>query len=390
MSLKSQAEDPINNKTFKTIIFLFLTISLSIPLFIGMQKGYANLAYKTKLEEKLSQDKILTFFINGFDEQNLNLSVFIFLQPIQRKCGMFFINPISTFEDKKIETMGKEALPFMIPKIEAITGLKINFYINMNDLTITEVIDLFEGLPFYLDTFSAYPSDNYKRNSGLYTFSGEELNDYTNFIKRDDPLSYVNRINTQESLALSFYDRIKEKTEIRKEWFEVLNKKMDTNLNGQDLYSLYSYIKNNHIIFSVSEMPGELILDSDKKILKLLIHDENANFGFSKLAAYLSSGDYNIGDLARTEVLNSTEKNGLAKSVKSILNENSIKVLSVGNGWNTKENKTIIIDRSGSSEYSYKIARLLGIKNVHHLINKEIGLDTTVLLGEDFEIKPGK
>jgi hypothetical protein len=133
-----------------------------------------------------------------------------------------------------------------------------------------------------------------------------------------------------------------------------------------------------------------LILDSDKKILKLLIHDENANFGFSKLAAYLSSGDYNIGDLARTEVLNSTEKNGLAKSVKSILNENSIKVLSVGNGWNTKENKTIIIDRSGSSEYSYKIARLLGIKNVHHLINKEIGLDTTVLLGEDFEIKPGK
>ena len=94
MSLKSQAEDPINNKTFKTIIFLFLTISLSIPLFIGMQKGYAKLAYKTKLEEKLSQDKILTFFINGFDEQNLNLSVFIFLQPIQRKCGMFFINPI--------------------------------------------------------------------------------------------------------------------------------------------------------------------------------------------------------------------------------------------------------------------------------------------------------
>ena len=129
MSQKSQAEEPINNKTFKTTIFLFLTISLCIPLIIGMQKGYAKLAYKTKLEEKLSQDKILTFFINGFDEQNLNLSVFIFLQPIQKKCGMFFINPVSTFEDKKIETMGKEALPFMIPKIEAITGLKINFYI---------------------------------------------------------------------------------------------------------------------------------------------------------------------------------------------------------------------------------------------------------------------
>ena len=124
--------------------------------------------------------------------------------------------------------------------------------------------------------------------------------------------------------------------------------------------------------------------------MKLIIHEENANFGFSKVASYLSSGDYNIGDLARTEVLNSTETNGLAKSVKSILNENSIKVLSVGNGWNSSENKSIIIDRSGSTEYSYKIAKLLGIKSVYHLINKDFGLDTTVILGEDFEIKPGK
>jgi len=388
MSQKSQAEDPINSKTIKTLILAVISILVFFLFLLGSQKALFKITHKTKLEEKLSQDKILTFFINGYNDESLNLSVFVFLQPVQKKCGLFFINPISTFDDKTVESMKGDALLYMIPKIEGITGLKVNFYINIHDKNISEIIDLFDGLPFYLDSYTVNSSDKYKRKTGSFIFSGEEVLDFNNIIAKDDPMTYVNRVNHQESMSLSFYDRIKEKQDIRKEWFEVISKKFDSNINGQDLYQLYTYIKNNNIAFSVSEMPGELIVDSSS--IKLVIHDENANFGFSKLASYLSSGDYNIGDLARTEVLNSTETNGLAKSVKSILNENSIKVLSVGNGWNMKENKSLIIDRSGSTEYSYRIAKLLGIKNIYHLINKDFGLDTTVILGEDFEIKPGK
>jgi polyisoprenyl-teichoic acid--peptidoglycan teichoic acid transferase len=388
MSRKSQAEDPINSKTIKTLIISLFTLIIVSLVFMSSQKALFKFTHKTKLEEKLSQDKILTFFINGYNDKTLNFSVFIFLQPVQKKCGLFFINPIATFDDKTIEIMKGYALLYMIPKIESITGLKINFYINLNDQSISDIVDLFDGLPFYLDSYSNISSEKYKRNTGGYILSGEELLDFNEIIVRDDPMAYVNRLNHQESIGLSFYDRIKEKQDLRKEWFEVIGKKLDTNLNGQDLYYLYTYIKNNNIAFSISEMPGELVAEPNN--IKLIIHEENANFGFSKLAAYLSSGDYNIGDLARTEVLNSTETNGLAKSVKSILNENSIKVLSVGNGWNSRENKSLIIDRSGSTEYSYRIAKLLGIKTVYHLINKDFGLDTTVILGEDFEIKPGK
>ncbi len=388
MSQKSQAEDPINSKTTKTILLSLLTLVIGTLVYMSSQKALLKFTHKTKLEEKLSQDKILTFFINGFNDEALNFSVFLFLQPVQKKCGLFFINPIATFDDKTIESMKGDALLYMIPKIESITGLKINFYINLNDQSISDIIDLFDGLPFYLDNYSNISSDKYKRSTGAYIFSGEELLNFNEILVKDDPMSYINRLNHQESISLSLYDRIKEKQDLRKEWFEVIGKKLDTNLNDQDLYQLYNYIKNNNIAFSISEMPGELVVEPNN--IKLIIHEENANFGFSKLAAYLSSGDYNIGDLARTEVLNSTDTNGLAKSVKSILNENSIKVLSVGNGWNSRENKSIIIDRSGSTEYSYKIAKLLGINSVYHLINKDFGLDTTVILGEDFEIKPGK
>lgn len=361
-----------------------------LALGVGLQKTYTKFYYKTKLEEKLSQDKILTFLIHTYDDEVLFSSVFVFLQPSQKKCGLFFINPISTFENKTIETMGKDALPFLIPKVESITGLKVNYYLNLKKDTVIELIDLLDGLPFFLDIYSLVPSEKYGRTPNIYTFSGEELNDLTNFVSHEDPLTYVTRLNMQESLALSFYDRILEKSEIRKEWVEFISKKIDSNLSGVDLYSLFQYVKNNHLVFSLAELPGELIHEEEKKILKLNIHTENASFGFSRLASYLSSGDYKIGELSRTEVLNSTETNGLAKSVKSIMNENGIKVLTVGNGWNARESKSVIIDRSGNTEYSYRISKLLNIKNVHHLINKEFGLDTTVLLGEDFEIKSGK
>ena len=376
--------------SFKAIFGLFLSIILLSVMIVGVQKVYGKFVYRTKLEEKLSQDKILTFLINVYNEEEVSVSVFVFLQPLQKKCGLFFINPISTFDDKKIETMGKDALLYLLPKIESITSLKVNFYLNLKRETVSEIVDLFDGLPFYLDSYSILPSDKYRRITGNFLLSGEETLDITDIVRQDDPLTYINRLNLQESLALSFYDRMKSKQDIRKEWLDQINKKIDSNLDGTDFNSIYNYIKNNNIIFSVAELPGELVHDEDKKILKLIIHEENASFGFSKLAAYLSSGDYNIGDLARTEVLNSTETNGLAKSVKSIINESGIKVLTVGNGWNAKEKKSIIIDRSGSTEYSYKISKILGIKNVHHLINKETGLDTTILLGEDFEIKSGK
>ena len=88
--------------------------------------------------------------------------------------------------------------------------------------------------------------------------------------------------------------------------------------------------------------------------------------------------------------MNGTEINGLAKRVKSALNEKRIKVLSTDNAWSLDHENTVIIDRSGNPEYAYKIAEVLGTKNIKHIIDKEVGLDTTILLGEDFEIKPGK
>ncbi|MCB1142229.1 MAG: LCP family protein [Leptospiraceae bacterium] len=343
---------------------------------------------KTDLREKLNDNKVITFLINGINKQEkLVFSVFLFLQPEQKLCGMYFINPLSFFEKETIENLGPKASPTMIQPLEKITGLNINYTLTLQDTHLAQIIDLMDGLPFYLDKYSLPAESNFKRSMGPAVMSGEEVLDLISIIDPLDPLSYITRLNFQQSIFLSLIDRLNEKKELKSEWIKLLSLKTSSNLSPEEFISLFDYLIGNHLIFSIAELPGQLLIDEETKLSRLKIFEGSANEGFSRLVSYLSSGDYNIGDLARTEVLNSTETNGLAKSVKTILNENGIKVLSVGNGWNVNEAESVIIDRSGNTEYAYKIAKILGIKKVYHLINKEVGLDITVLLGEDFDFK---
>jgi hypothetical protein len=166
----------------------------------------------------------------------------------------------------------------------------------------------------------------------------------------------------------------------------------ETDLIAEEFISIFSYLQENRLILYVSEMPAEpiTVLDGKVKKVQLKVKEEVASIAYSKFESDLKSEDFADGEFARTEILNGTEINGLAKQVKSLLNEKRIKVLATDNAWTLNQANTIIIDRSGNPEYSYKIAEILGIKNIKHIIDKEVGLDTTIILGEDFEIKPGK
>jgi hypothetical protein len=220
---------------------------------------------------------------------------------------------------------------------------------------------------------------------------GEEALDLMVKVKKDNPESYLKRLSAQQSLLLNLYDRLRENThEYKKELVFLISKLIESELTGPEYYSLLTYLLKEPLIFAISEIPGQLEQDTKTKTSKLIVKDDIANLAFTKLASFLSSGDYMIGELARIEVLNNTEINGLAKGAKSLLNEKSFKVLTTSNGWTSLEKQSIVLDRSGNTEYSYKVAKILGIKTVRHNINNELGLDTTIILGEDFETKNGK
>ncbi|MCE9499900.1 MAG: LytR C-terminal domain-containing protein, partial [Leptospira sp.] len=250
-------------------------------------------------------------------------------------------------------------------------------------------IDILGGIPVYLDNNSVISSEKFSRKYGENSMSGEEVADYLKIADKNTPKEYVERLGRQESVLLTFYDNLPSvKQAIRKEWLSFLFGLIETNLAAEELYTLYDYVTSNHFIFSISELPGEPAEHPKSKKKFLQIKEDTAKTAFSRFEKNITSDYFLDGETARVEVLNGTDVTGLAKRVKSILNDKRFKVLSTDNGWLNNQKNTIVIDRSGNAEYSYRIAEALGSKKIRHNIKKESGLDATVLVGEDFEINP--
>jgi hypothetical protein len=368
-------------------VFTFL---ISIGALVGRRQFN-----RTKIDKKLTMSHSISFLLCGFaDNKDLRLGLFVTLYPKERKVALFFINPLIIFEEEKIEKAGINTVNLLTKELEKITNHKIDYRFSISENNFFRIIDILGGLPVYFDPgLIRKNSDNYQRQVGEYNLSGEEISDFLKLRNPENPTDYLERLYSQETVVLILYDKIKKvQKNIKKEWLQLFASFFDTDLLPEEFVSIFQYIQEGHLILYISEMPAEpiTIIDGKVKRIQLKVKEEVASIAYSKFESDLRSEDFADGEFARTEILNGTEVNGLAKRVKSLLNEKRIKVLSTDNGWILNQENTIIIDRSGNPEYAYKIADILGTKNIKHIIDKEVGLDTTIILGEDFEIKPGK
>ncbi|MBK8397558.1 MAG: LCP family protein [Leptospiraceae bacterium] len=349
---------------------------------------------RTKIDKKLVKPNPITFLLCGFSEnKDMSLALYATLFPTERKLALFFINPFISFDEERLEKM-PDPMQTLTKELESITDHKVDYKLSITESNFLKIIDILGGLPIFFDPgLIRKNSDNYERNIGEYLLSGEEIRDFLRLKNPDNPSEYLERLWSQETVALILYDRIVQmQKEMKKQWLLLFANFFTTDLLPEEFVSIFNYIQEGHIVIYISEMPAEPITTTDGKTkrLQLKVKEEVASIAYSKFISDLRSEDFADGEFARIEILNGTEINGLAKRVKSALNEKRIKVLSTDNGWALNQETTVIIDRSGNPEYAYKVAEVLGTKNIKHIIDKEVGLDTTILLGEDFEIKPGK
>ncbi len=369
-----------------------ILITVIVLLLAGLYNIWSKSSPKSKLESRLKEDKILVFQINGYESgfKKLNYCVFAFLNPQQRKLGLFFVNPLFRFpdSDRRIEDLSAREFKSQVSVLEQISGLKINYVINLNQSAFRSLADILGGLNFFLEPLQQKQFQNFSFNQGDALVSGEEIMEMLR-LKTKDETSYLIRMNMQESLTLSLLDRFHEQySDFKKEWLLHLLKTADTALKEEDALAVLQFLEKGPLTAVLSELPGELKRGEKPEDFYLEFKKDIANLAFVKLASYLSSGDYSLGEFSRIEIINNTETNGLAKNAKSIVNEKGMKVLSVGTGFPGLGSKSVVLNRSGNTEYAAKLGKILGIKAVRYVIDKETGLDATVILGDDFESKP--
>jgi len=370
-------------QTSKFSVYL-LGISIVIFSISALVYVYLNF-FSSGFKNEILSNREIGILLSSYENDKLVQSCLVTLYPSRKKAGIYFINPLLVFSDSgpSLEKSGKDADGIIEKEIEALTETTIHHSIRINHSAFVRIINILGGMEFYTDPYTHRESSLYKRQQGEYVMSGEDLLDYISFIQENTPLEYIHRISRQQSVLLTAYDFL-QKNPLEKPVLEVIHSLLETSISKDDFFALYQFVQSSHIVFSLSEVPAEPSVIPYTTEIVFRINPETVKTAWDNFKKEIISDRYLDGEKARIEVLNFTETNGLARKATVILHDRRMKVLSSANGWNTSLEQSIVLDRSGNPEYTYKTGNFLEIPKTRHSIRKDIGMDTTVLLGEDF------
>ena len=321
------------------------------------------------------------------DSDQYLFSVYAEIYPQEKKAALFFVNPLTSFEDEKtLEDYGKKAPGELDSFLEDILDFSIQHKIIIRENQFHAFINLLGGVEFFFEPKSSRITNRYERKNRIYNLDGEDCFDVISYLEDKKMLSYIHRLELQESMVLSILETIHRKPDsITKQKSVYLHEKIENNMDFKEWDSLLDLFRKEKIHIGVSELPAEPILRIKKKDEILKTKSETVKVALTKFLSDVRSSYYSDGERARIEILNGTEKSGLARYGKSLLNDKGLKVLSVDNAWDTNFDKSVILNRSGNTQYTETISETFQGRNVYFSLRKDLGLDATVVLGEDFQ-----
>ncbi|TGL99439.1 LytR C-terminal domain-containing protein [Leptospira jelokensis] len=341
------------------------------------------------LDQKFAQSKRMPILFSVLgDKDEYLFSMYAEFYPNEKKAALFFVNPKTSFDDgeKSLKEKGNGAPSYVESVLEDTLDSNIPFKIVWTKEQFQNWINLLGGLHLFFEPKSLHITQNYSRNKESYLLDGQDCFDWMSSLADNSILSYFRRLEIQETVMLTLFETIHEKRDlIGKQKLVYLHSQMTTNMSQKEWETFFDFLKKEKLQFGVSEVPGEPVARLKLKDQVIKANEETIKVAFFKFSSDLRSPTFAEGERARIEVLNGTSKNGLAKYGKVLLNDKGLKVLTVENAWDSNFKSTVILNRSGNTHYTDMISDTFQGRKVFFSLRKDLGLDATVIVGEDFQ-----
>lgn len=341
------------------------------------------------LDQKFAQSKRMPILFSVLgDKEEYLFSMYAEFYPNEKKAALFFVNPKTSFDDgeKSLKEKGNGAPSYVESILEDTLDSNIPYKIVWTKEQFQNWVNLLGGLHLFFEPKSLHMTQNYSRNKESYLLDGQDCFDWMSSLADDSILSYFRRLEIQETVMLTLLETIHEKRDlIGKQKLIYLHSQMTTNMSQKEWETFFDFLKKEKLQFGVSEVPGEPVARLKSKDQVIKANEETIKVAFFKFSSDLRSPAFAEGERARIEVLNGTSKNGLAKYGKVLLTDKGLKVLTVENAWDSNFKSTVILNRSGNTHYTDMISDTFQGRKVFFSLRKDLGLDATVIVGEDFQ-----
>ncbi len=323
------------------------------------------------------------------DTQNDSLEFLaqFIVYPKYKHIILYALNTEANLNDKLIQKLS----PVDADNFEAYTQIENTHYIHLRRSQASRLLDLYQGMNFYLEDNVFLKNSQYQYPKGSHYFSGEQLFEYfiNQTLKSEEnrEFSFMERLYRQESIFLDLFWQ-RQSTEVNSN-VKINNFAMrliDTNFKFKELESLMKFILDSEVYLQTLEVPLQLLSKNGKQILK--VNEERAPQVYKEFIARSQIKWLKPTDNFSVQILNGTETSGLARIVRDALQNIGPNILDVDNYKYKPLMKTMLLECSGNTYIAQKMSQLLNMgRNRVGFTRKASDIEISFLVGQDFSAK---
>ncbi len=333
--------------------------------------------------EALAQNKkminILIAGSNAYRDNKHRFFAILSVNPDNSRIGITFLPPnLKIFFDSgrkrsaRIDEIDIDSFNKISQSLSRDLKMHVPFYIELYAQDVRRTVDLIEGVDlFILDQWK----DQAGAPIGVSYMDGGKIIDYINSVDGNSIFKKYDRI--QDILLTLHSSRKKYKRFYNKAFAAEAVKNVRTNLLDQEILSLLKYFFEDAGIISTL-VPGGLDEKGDYVIddISYKLYENE----FLRAMVLEEKSDQSI----KVKILNGTSVPGLAKKMRSILMREGLTVVEFGTSPYPFFDHTIIINQRGDTGYAMRVAEILGVDRVHHIIDSSQLNSALIIIGKDY------
>lgn len=388
----------VNNRGALFLVLIFVII-VGVATFIAM-----SLRVDT-VDESLKNDSVIkTLFVMEDKDQVLFTDIFIYY-PVSQRGALINIlgNTGAIFQslgrvDRIDAIYTEKGIEVYKAEIEKLIGQPIPFYVEMNMAKFSELTDMLGGLRVFVPAPVDVKTDEGQRwllPSGAVNLDGDKITTYLTYSKNEESEGEID--DRRQNVMIAFLSALNRSASqlLNKKSFPLYASKLKSNLEEDDLYSLFSEISN----VDAERLVPQTITGSrrlvDGKVLLFPLYDGQLIKDVVKQAsnALVALDDTSVNRIYVLEIQNGTTVQGLARNTAALLKSTGYDVLSTINAESSDVEKTLIINHIGNAEIAKNLGDFIRCTNI---IDEEIkpesegaesnsNVDFTIILGSDFD-----
>lgn len=353
-------------------------------LLAGVDVGSNNSEDSTKLDTTKKANSIALLH---YEPKNKNLKIISIPRDTMIKTNN---------ERQKINMSNSVDGPkYLVNNVQTLMNTKINYYVQLDYSAFRSIIDSLGGIDVNINNKMNY-DDNAQSlhidfDKGATHLNGQKAEQYFRWIKNNDGKSLaggdLGRIKNQQVLMDAVIKKFSRVSTIFKypSIISVISKDVETNMSPNQIMKYartFSHLKSQNI--SIITAKGlNVTIDDDRYFLVDKIGNSNS---ISKDKAVNKIDAINKAAL-KIYIQNGTDKNGLAKSYKTSLNEKGFTNITTGNAPKKPVDETKVtfygVDENKLMQIKNNMGHFIKTDNYELIPQKSSTHDVLVVLGND-------